>query len=864
MARILCFLFICSAVVHAQEPREVRLPSPFNGIYEGEYHFKFDKPARVQGMKHYGTAWSRDAHLLWDGTVGQSLKLLFKVRVSSEYDVALQLTHAPDYGICHIYLDGEKLSEMGDSYARGVVHPPELSLGKQNLKEGIHELELRLVGANEKASTFREEGRYLLGLDYLSLKNLNPESQQMEPRVEVSFVDYETLYKTMKRYCSDCHHADRREGKIDLESLTTKELFLENLTIANKVLQVIEAGEMPPEGAEQPSLKQKSQLALGLQNHVDEMLASKAQLEPVVMRRMNRLEYNNSVTELLGLRGDIYPLPERVIRSDYPYFQPIAGLMPDTLHLGNRTLGKNVIEKPILAGVFPFAADLPAEYGFNNRGEELSVSALQLETYVNLAQAIVNAPEFNDYCRDFNKWFQASGGDDINSDAVQRLTILLEKAFRRPVEPDVRNRYLGFFETRMKQTNSFEQAMKDTVAAIMSSPRFLYVVEDVPDAGGKQQLNDYELATRLSFFLWNSIPDDQLLNLARTGKLSDPHTLEKQVREMLLDPRSQSLSQNFARQWLRLDQLVTAVPDSKRFESYYSRIGCEYWKLGLQSMLEPLLLFESIMLEDRSIMEMIHSDYTYRSDELHHWYRAKQPFEGKGERSRFLPSYQQFNRIELDDKREGGVITTAAVLTMTSSPLRTNPITRGAWVAGVIFNRPPPPPPDVVPEIEEDDAVIEAKGLTLRQALKQHQTNQSCKACHARIDPLGFALENYDAVGRWRDTYRSGLEIDASGELFGEIRFHDIVSFKEALLSRPEVFTRAFSEHLLSYALGRELEVSDKLAVDRIVRNVLASEGRFSSVVVGIATSYPFRHKQAVQFVKAVTGENEQQESVKE
>ena len=201
----------------------------------------------------------------------------------------------------------------------------------------------------------------------------------------------------------------------------------------------------------------------------------------------------------------------------------------------------------------------------------------------------------------------------------------------------------------------------------------------------------------------------------------------------------------------------------------------------------------------------------------------------------------------MDDKREGGVITTAAVLTMTSSPLRTNPITRGAWVAGVIFNRPPPPPPDIVPEIEEDDAVFEAQGLTLRQVLKQHQTKQSCKSCHARIDPLGFVLESYDAVGRWRDQYRGGLEIDTAGELFGEVKFQDIVSFKEALLSRPEVFTRAFSEHMLSYALGRELEVSDKLAIDNIVRNVLANDGRFSSVVVGIAASYPFRHKQAVR-----------------
>ncbi len=846
IVRTFCIFLIFAGTAFSQQ-RDIRLPYPLNGVYEGEYHFAAAKPARVQGMSHYGKDWSRDAHLLWDGKLGDTLELSFLVRFDSEYELGIRLTKAPDYGICQVYLDGEKISEPIDTFALGVELASLTELGKHKLSQGVHRLELKLIGASQKAKPFKQAGRFLLGVDYLQLQNLKPKSVGNMPDIELVHVDYAELHQVLKTYCSDCHHADRREGKVDLQSLTTSELFLGDLRIASKVIDVLQAGEMPPEGAQQPSLDQKSQLVIGLQNYIDQRLASQQSLEPVVMRRMNRLEYNYSVVELLDLKGDIYPLPEKVIRSDFPYYQPIAGLMPDRLQLGNRTLGKNVIEKPILTGVFPFAADLPAENGFNNRGEELSISALQLETFVDLAQAVVHAPELNDYSNVFKALFEYAGSEDPLVVARKRLSPLLEKAFRSPVSEELLNRYAMFFEVRLQQTGDFQRAMKDVVAAVMSSPRFLYIIESVPKGASRQRLSDYELATRLSFFLWNSIPDDDLLKLAREGKLSDLKTLERQVREMLLDPRSQSLSQNFARQWLRLDQLVTAVPDSKRFENYYSRIGCEYWKLGLQSMLEPLLLFESVMVEDRPVLELIDSDYTYRSEELHHWYRAEIPFKSKGERNRFLPSYQQFNRIELNDKREGGVITTAAILTMTSSPLRTNPITRGAWVAGVIFNRPPPPPPDIVPEIEEDDAVIEAQGLTLRQVLKQHQTNQSCKSCHARIDPLGFVLENYDAVGRWRDNYRGGLPIDATGELFGEVRFQDIVSFKEALLERPEVFTRAFSEHLLSYALGRELEVSDKLAVDTIVRNVLANEGRFSSVVVGIATSYPFRHKQVVE-----------------
>ena len=242
-------------------------------------------------------------------------------------------------------------------------------------------------------------------------------------------------------------------------------------------------------------------------------------------------------------------------------------------------------------------------------------------------------------------------------------------------------------------------------------------------------------------------------------------------------------------------------------------------------------------------MELIDSDYSFRSRELQSWYDDKVPFSDKGIVNRFNTGRQEFIRRQLGSRREGGVMTTAATMTMTSSPLRTSPIIRGAWVATVILNQPPPPPPDVVPEIEADDAEIEKKGITLRQRLKQHQENQSCASCHAKIDPLGFALENYDAVGRWRDTYRSGLKIDSSGKLFGKHEFKDVVELKDVLVKNPKIFTKAFAEHLLSYALARELTVSDKPAIDRIVRNVITDEGRFSRMIMEVANSYPFRHK---------------------
>ncbi|NCF92695.1 MAG: DUF1588 domain-containing protein [Verrucomicrobiaceae bacterium] len=424
-----------------------------------------------------------------------------------------------------------------------------------------------------------------------------------------------------------------------------------------------------------------------------------------------------------------------------------------------------------------------------------------------------------------------------------RLEILLERAFRAPVSSETLNRYVGFFVSERQRHESFELAMKATVAAVLSSPRFLYLADRAPAAESEQALTSYELAARLAMFLWSSLPDEELLEVARNSTLGQDEVLDTQIRRMLEDSRSQSLSQNFARQWLRLDQLITAVPDFERYEKYYARIGCEQWKFGLQTMLEPLLLFESILVEDRSIMLLIDSNYAYRTDEMASWYRDEIPFQGKENRNRFNTASQSFSRRALTTRREGGVITSAATLTMTSSPLRTNPINRGAWVATVVLNRPPPPPPDVVPEIEADDAAIEAKGMTLRERLVQHQVNPSCVSCHQKIDPLGFALENYDAVGRWRETYRSGLEIDASGELFGKASFKDVVGLKDALLENPEWFMRGFSEHLLAYALGRELEIQDKPAIDRIVRAVLADHGQFSTVVSEVVRSYPFLHK---------------------
>ena len=813
-----------------------------SGKQEGE-SLPLKGKSRVQGMRNFGPQWSGDSHLLWNGIVGEVMETSFQVSKTRRHRFTAVLTLAPDYGIFTVHLNGKVIREGVDLYARGVELAQPLDLGEFEFKAGPQQLSFTLTGGNPQARKFRGTG-YLMGIDYLVVKNLEPKEETSEkPKLGAIVAEKAATLKEVQpllaKYCYNCHgDKPKVKGKVNLKALAARSDFLKNVKVSRLGAEAVGYGEMPPEDEKQPSSDERKKIASFLYGVVDEYAKANTTMEPVVMRRFNRYEYNNAVRDLLQLRGDIYALPEKVVRGN-KYFNPASGVLPNKVRVSNRTLGKNQVELQILKDVDPFAVDLQAEHGFNNQGEQLSTSTILLESLLKLGRSIVNSPQFDGYSGLWNSFFKEDG-----KPVKERLKPFLEQAFRGPVSEATLERYATYHDKEKGRTKSYTQAMKNVVAAVLSSPKFLYLVENKQDADERTQVNDYELAQRLALFLWSSIPDEELMNAARRGELRNNEAIDKQVRRMLLDRRSRALSENFARQWLRLDQLVTAVPDFDRFEEYYARIGCEQWKFGLQTMVEPLLLFESIQVEDRSIMLLIDSNYAYRSNELQAWYtNPKNPFGNKQNRNRFNTKIQDFSRRTLNRRREGGIITTAAILTMTSTPLRTSPIKRGAWVATVIFNDPPPPPPDVVPEIEEDDAAIAASGLTIRQRLKEHASNQSCASCHAKIDHLGFVLESYDPVGRWRDKYAGGLPVDASGKLFGEDEFKNIVEFKDAILARPEEFMRGFSEHLLSYALGRELKVTDKPAIDRITRKVMADHGRFSTVVVEIAKSLPFRNK---------------------
>ena len=426
-----------------------------------------------------------------------------------------------------------------------------------------------------------------------------------------------------------------------------------------------------------------------------------------------------------------------------------------------------------------------------------------------------------------------------------RLKSLLRRAFRRPVDPDTLDRFTKFAEDQLASGTSFEHTMRTVVGAVLGMPDFLYFYESLgkknskPKGSGRQRVDDFELASRLARFFWSSIPDDRLLDLAESGKLSDPETLRTQIDRMMNDQRSSRFCDNFPGQWLQLDRLITSIPDQKKFPYFYYN----GYRSSIHMLPEPLLLFETVFIEDRSIIDLIDPKFTWQSQML------KANYEGH-RKAPIEVNVQLFKRVPLDDPRRGGVITNAAVMTMTSTPTRTQPITRGAWINSVIFNDPPEPPPADVPPLPEIDKEKLAK-LTIRERLALHRKRADCAGCHDRIDPFGFALENYGPTGIWRDTYENGRKVDVSGVLFNQYEFKTVVEFKRLILREKQRFIRGFISHLLTYALGRELGPADSLALDDMTAKAMAGVDQMRIVLRSIAMSEPFLHKNTLAPVPA-------------
>ena len=409
--------------------------------------------------------------------------------------------------------------------------------------------------------------------------------------------------------------------------------------------------------------------------------------------------------------------------------------------------------------------------------------------------------------------------------AKEILSTLMRRAYRRPVsEADIEGPMAFYREGRSE--GDFDAGIERALSAVLVSPKFLFRIELEPDEvlrGDSYQVSDIELASRLSFFLWSSIPDDELLDTAIRGELSRPDGLERQARRMLADPRAYNLASNFAGQWLHLRKLDSIRPDARLYPDFDDNLRQAFRE-------ETELFVESILREDRSVLDLLKADYTFLNERLAKHYGIPHVYGSR------------FRRVTLgDNSHRGGLLRHGSILTVTSFATRTSPVVRGKWVLDNIFGAPPPPPLPDVPALEDNSV---SASLPMRERMSEHRSNPVCASCHNIIDPVGFALENFDAVGRWRE-YENGEPIDVSGGLPGGVEFYGVAGLEEGLLDRPELFVGTLTEKLLTFALGRGVEYYDAPAVRKILREAEPEGYRFSSLILGIVKSTPFQMRKS-------------------
>ncbi|MEY4180680.1 MAG: hypothetical protein RLY70_4254 [Planctomycetota bacterium] len=932
--------------------------------------------------------------------------------------------------------------------------------------------------------------------------------------------------------CVRCHGGTMPKGGLDLRRIGAPEEPGKQAELLQRVLEAIDANDMPPEGEPRLTDDERGKLLRDLRDAMRKAAAASPR-PPTLLHRLTRFQYNNAVRDLFQLDRDVFELSEKLMTRRDRYLPSSTGKMPDRVDVVPNAFPP----RPSLEGVKPFPKDLRAEHGFDNQANKLTLSPLLLDAFLRLSVSIVESPDFNP--RTVGVWKELFAEPAVNGETrpeiERRLKRFLRLAFRGPIDNDTLRRYVDFTQAKIQQGATFTDSMKKAVAAALCSPMFLYRSAAAGDAE-----RQFETASRLSFFLWSSIPDLELLDLAERGELARPDQLRLAVDRMLRDPKIERFLDVFPTQWLQLENALAVSPDARK--SRYFNVDPNY-PASLPMVLEPLLLFDAVFVENRPVIELVAPMFSYRNDFLRDWYESElalptvqetevaarnreisrrqrelqariadaragieaivgparekllaerrrdapanalvdlkpigvwefngdltdslksldltahgdiQFVDGKvvldraylqsvplkadlkaktlevwceladfkqrggglmtiegpaglfdsivlGERQprhwisgsnffartedfpestpetkpgdplhlmmvyeadgttrlyrnglpygkpfkkgsatfpkeksrvlfglRHLPAggnkflavaidkarlydraltapevaaaasgfsvdigepeiagrlpeseaakltaarqqlsqataelektpqpidlktlRQQlerdfeaqlrtklrsstFQRTTLTDPRYGGAITNAAVLSMTSGPLRTQPIARGSWITEVIFNDPPPPPPNNIPPLKDDSDAH----LTIREQFAAHRANPSCAGCHAKIDPLGFALENFDITGRWRDKYENGRPIDATGVLFRKHAFTGAADFKGAIVAEKHRFHRAFAAHLLRFALARELQPDDSFAIESILRQAGSDEPRLQTLIREIA-----------------------------
>jgi len=681
------------------------------------------------------------------------------------------------------------------------------------------------------------------------------------PRPVVRASDDGILRTFFKTHCTDCHDAD---GAVDLSVFSSVDQLQRQPELLTKIRRVVRDGDMPPPGEGNLPGKDRDDFLARVDAWWATSLRDHAVPPRTPVRRMNRFQYASAVEDILGLKSPVYWLPEAIVSDQSGYFNPQSGRMPDEVKVHNRLMGrlrhvpleekaawpKNKNTLPPLSDVLspqervPFPQDQRATNGFDNRADMLSMSPQMMDLFVKRGRAIFQSPDLGPKtCGTWEKYFAPPSIASPPDAAAfrDRLRAFLTAAFRGPVEAETLDRYTAFAAKRIEAGGDFSSAMKAAAGAAIASPRFLYLGEAATSGDRPEPVTAVELASRISFFLWSSGPDEELLSAAVEGRLGDDAAIAAQVDRMMNSVRMKRFCDAFASQWLRIDGLINAEPDHKLFKDFYAfgengrNAGIKAKAAGNHLMVEPLLVFETVFIENRGISQFIQSDFSYRSQPMVAFLAGEKVRSGD-ERT------VSYKRVPIANKREGGVLTTAGVMTLTSGPRETHPISRGKWIIETLFNDPPPPPN--VPPLDELKVDAEKKkSMSLREKFALHRTDATCMGCHTKIDPLGFAMENYDPVGRWRDDYGSDQPIDAGGVLFNRIPFKTIEEFKDGLLSEQPRFARGFAGHLMKYALCRDLGATDQPAIERIVAATAADGFRLRDMMKQVVLSEPFRTK---------------------
>jgi hypothetical protein len=728
----------------------------------------------------------------------------------------------------------------------------------------------------------------------------------------------------LEKYCIGCHGPVKKKADLDLARFKDEPSMAAERRIWKKVWDQIQAREMPPADKKQPAVEERESLANWIEAALDRANAA-APPDPgrVVLRRLNRVEYRNTIRDLIGVDfnpvedfpnddvgygfdniGDVLSLPPLLMEKYFAAAEKIldkAILGADRLKPHAKRLNADAMQGAYMGtaesgmrilfanGEVSGTVEIPqsGQYVIRVRAsgdqagsdpvrmtiridqqdaKPIDVPAPRAKPQIYEEKAViaagghrVTAAFINDYYnpearkpadRDRNlllDWIELVGPVDLKPPeppesyrriftsapgagkpareaAGEVLARFARRAFRRPLKEGELEKLLRLYDLAEKQGDPFEAAMKVPLQAVLVSPHFLFRVEPDRSEGdpkGIHRVGDYELASRLSYFLWSSMPDEELLSLAGKGSIHEPAVLEAQVARMLRDPRATSLATNFAIQWLQLRRLDLATPDTRRYPAWSE-------KLRVAMREETALFFQTVVGEDRSVLDLLDADFTFVNEALARHYG--------------IPGVtgEEMRRVKLSDPRRGGILTMAGVLTVTSNPTRTSPVKRGKWVLETILGTPPPPPLPDAGELKDEPEGAEK--LTVRQRLEMHRADPSCAACHRRMDPIGIGFENYDAIGGWRDT-EGKLALDTAGTLLDGHSFRGPVELKKLLLLRKEDYVRCLTEKMLTYALGRGVEYYDASAIREIRKSLTAKEYRFSALILEIVRSVPFQYR---------------------